>query len=932
MKAIALIVVYFITTLYGHAQCPSSDSLAKRIVYLKETSPGTKEDFRKQLNELEPILQKMDGCSYKNDSTHAMLMVRIGGLYYLLGDFLKSIAYTKQSIKLISDNISKANMNDVLLVRAYNNLRFCYDSLGQKELNMAAADSCIATSIRLNKGFDFSIGAMASKTVSYLESGDYHRCIDYAVFSENFAKKVGFNLSTQTYFATWRLNSLVLLKNFSEAENVARTYIDKCLAAPITDTESKKNLGALYAQLAIIKIEAGNPKAAVDLYQKSVYYYKLAKNNWGIASTLNNTGDLYQKNFKQLTLALKYYREALTYSEKADPNIKRTAEKMNILNSIAGVFMEQKEYDSAFTYFQKSFDEIHPGISEAQLAKSPEKYLNSELAEYVSNLVLNKADAHMALYEASGEKQHLGDAITAYRQIDRIFDHIKFGQAEQESKLFWRKHIRRLYENAIKACYYQNNPDEAFGFFEKSKAVLLQDQLKEQKLLNNADLMKQTLATRAIVNIQLQLEDSLNQVKRDSLQAELIEKKEELDKIKNLIREKNQLYYQSFIDTTHLTIQNVRKKFLSDHQAVLEFFTGDSAVYLLCILKDKLVFQKLNKAIYDSLSNDFRRYLSNSEIINNQFSSFKTTASQLYKLLFAQLNIPAGRVIICPDGKYFPFEALIVSETENGPTYLLDNYALSYAYSARYLIGMAQDGKNVSARNFMGVAPVGFAAGWNLPTLSGSDASLNRVESHFSSSDSWTNAKATRNNFLQNFYQYKIIQLYTHAAASEGNKQPVIYFADSALLLSDLLYEKKPSTSLVVLSACETGTGKLYEGEGVFGFNRGFAAIGIPSTIASLWEVENSSTYKLTELFYQYLAKGMPVDVALQNAKKEFIKSSPREKQLPYYWAAPILTGQTDPIELKKNFLWIYVLAGAGMVFLFIVARVRGIARMPLRK
>jgi len=301
-------------------------------------------------------------------------------------------------------------------------------------------------------------------------------------------------------------------------------------------------------------------------------------------------------------------------------------------------------------------------------------------------------------------------------------------------------------------------------------------------------------------------------------------------------------------------------------------------------------------------------------------------------LLFAQLNIPAGRVIICPDGKYFPFEALIVSETESGPTYLLDNYALSYAYSARYLIGMAQDGKNVSARNFMGVAPVGFAAGWNLPTLSGSDASLNRVESHFSSSDSWTNAKATRNNFLQNFYQYRIIQLYTHAAASEGNKQPVIYFADSALLLSDLLYEKKPSTSLVVLSACETGTGKLYEGEGVFGFNRGFAAIGIPSTIASLWEVENSSTYKLTELFYQYLAKGMPVDVALQNAKKEFIKSSPREKQLPYYWAAPILTGQTDPIELKKNFLWIYVLAGAGMVFLFIVARVRGIARMPLRK
>ena len=61
------------------------------------------------------------------------------------------------------------------------------------------------------------------------------------------------------------------------------------------------------------------------------------------------------------------------------------------------------------------------------------------------------------------------------------------------------------------------------------------------------------------------------------------------------------------------------------------------------------------------------------------------------------------------------------------------------------------------------------------------------------------------------------------------------------------------------------------KGEGVFSLARGFAAAGIPSTVTTLWEIDEKATYQLTELFYQYLKEGNTGDVAIQKAKLEFI-------------------------------------------------------------
>ena len=160
------------------------------------------------------------------------------------------------------------------------------------------------------------------------------------------------------------------------------------------------------------------------------------------------------------------------------------------------------------------------------------------------------------------------------------------------------------------------------------------------------------------------------------------------------------------------------------------------------------------------------------------------------------------------------------------------------------------------------------------------------------------------------------------SADSSDRKEPVIYFADSSLYLSDLIPANIPVTRLVVLSACETGNGKLYQGEGVFSFNRGFAAMGIPSSISNLWSVDNLSTYELTEYLHKYLAEGLPVDVALQKAKLEYLRNATGEKKLPYFWAPAILVGKTDAIEYKKTIPRKFVFILAGIAALFILGLV----------
>lgn len=106
------------------------------------------------------------------------------------------------------------------------------------------------------------------------------------------------------------------------------------------------------------------------------------------------------------------------------------------------------------------------------------------------------------------------------------------------------------------------------------------------------------------------------------------------------------------------------------------------------------------------------------------------------------------------------------------------------------------------------------------------------------------------------------------------------------------IYDLDLNADLVVLSACQTGTGKELRGEGLLGLTRGFLSIGVPQLVVSLWKVEDRATQELMTRFYRELFNGYLPPEALQRAQISMLRDPDWED--PVFWAGFIFVGDYE--------------------------------------
>jgi CHAT domain-containing protein/predicted negative regulator of RcsB-dependent stress response len=707
--------------------------------------------------------------------------------------------------------------------------------------------------------------------------------------------------------------SLDKVENFVEIIN----YLTKANSLSQFTTIEKSDESLINLRLGNVYVEVGKTDKAIVHYKKALQLSKELNDSLSVAMLNNNIGDLYL-NVKQFSKAQQYLQSSIQFSGK-------DSESLALAYSTSGAcYLQLQEFDSAKQYFEQAIqlhveghtnnDFVNPQIE--TLSNLPNKLR-------VLDFLTQKANYWSLRYKHDKNKTYLQKALQDFKIADQLLDIIRFESSEKKSKLFWREKGADLYIKAVEVCYLLKTIDDGYYFMEKNKALLLLEELNEQR-------------AQVLSNLPKELVERNFTFKQKIIQAEESSVKDKVDVIFNLKRA-----YEQFKDSIAnnypdysilrkqlpvLNSQNHKDNFINTTSATLNYIINETHAFGLVMTKDDSYLFKIDNVvvlqqnIYDLLQElqyPFETQFEVEAYVKNASSIFNDL---LPNLVFDKLK--GKRITISADGiiQNLPFEALITnSEVSN--SYMIKSNEMNYVYSFSYL-NLNTQKTRIPKRTFLGMAPRKFKDK-NLATLTHSVDEINYVNSIFSD-QVFSNEEASKYNFVSNVGDYKIIHLATHSGANDTEK-PWLAFSDSKVNLNEL-YATKNQADLVVLSACKTSQGEIKSGEGVMSLARGFLYSGTKSVISTLWNINDKTTQEIMHSFYTNLKKGMTKSKALHESKITYLSMHNGTLASPYYWSSYVLIGDMGTISLRKKYnttLILSILLSAILLVLVFYFRVK---------
>jgi len=870
----------------------------------------------------------------------------VGAALLNLGEYQEGLANFQHSLQIRQKLFGEDHLD---VATSNMNIGVSLNYLGEYDNALKKLRNCLKTRTKLLSENHPDNGACFNNMgLSYTYKGDYDRAIEHFTKALEVRSKV---LGAEHPALRFSYNNLGICYSYKQdfEEAIHFATIEMNITAKVFGAESPAAIYS-YINLGKIYFEMGQQDKAMEYAQKAVdlgikalgekqYLVGLAKGNLGnILATGGRVEEGIDLNMSSIAILTELLGET-------HPDVSSGYGALALNYSKAG---KHSQADSLLTKMLIQLGD--DGDENFRSAKSIPLILKAlYFLAQIQRDWHEKSPSIKHLWNSNKNYQH---ALSALAYQSRNFSPTSKANLSTESGIISAGAIatNQLLHTLTDSLHYWQ---ESFDYAERSKAYLLYESMKNADALHIAGIPDNLLEQEYNLRVEIAFHDKKRQEMLTNgmsdtdttvlaISSKLFDLNRKHEDLIQLFENQYPEYYQAKYGLKSASLPEVQQS-LAPNQTMLQYVVGDSSIFLFVVQKNFFEVQEIKKdfplerwvdsltrlGIYGYHTLPMDKRTSNLEATTVQ--NYTHTAQRLYEKLIAPVKAKlTPELIIIPDGVlgYVPFETLLSKAPGRKGVFasypfLLREHRISYCYSATLLREMHnKKHRHMPEKSVLALAPFYrgnvetlnarvdtselFALRDSLNTLNASGDEVAIIAKLLKGTPLY-GAAASLDTFRQLAAQHRILHLSTHGKADDrvgdyaylalgvpGNNK------DYEKLYARDLYNLELNADLVVLSACETGIGKLRRGEGIVSLARAFAYAGAKSLVTSLWKVDDSKTKDLLVDFYKQLKAGKPKDEALQQAKLDFLTQNRKNGGTlmhPFYWAGFIAIGDMSPIR-----------------------------------
>lgn len=852
----------------------------------------------------------------------ALALSNLAYAFHRLREFEKAIANGKEAITFF-EKAGMKNDEAVELVGLGNAYTWIYS-------NDEAFDS-----YKRALSVSEAIGDKVDQSWEHAKIGELHRQLgDYesALKSDDRALKLAEETGDQRSILN-ALNGLGLV--YTELGNYVRAleFLEKHKLL-VDEWGIKGSEISILINIGRVYSAQGNMDQAMEYFQKALAGFKAGGAGNGESVALGNIGNVYSSR-GQYAEAIDHYNQAIELRERLKLPL-----TVNLL-SIGHAYKLQGKYEEALQYLGKA---LESALKRGEI--SLKAAATRELAEvYLLRGDLNKAaefgSKALSLGQKHGYTSIHGQSLIINAKVNLRRGKTKEATNELLAAIEIIENIRRSagqvgetgflviepFQLMVGVSVGEGKPSDAFSYSERIKARTLLDLLKNthqdtNKLLSMSEREHERRFRNELVSLNTQISRENGNPQPDKNRVTVLQNR----------LEKKRLEFEDFqtrlyVSHPELRVQRGEMKPISLEEsgrlladtksALLEYVVADDKAFLFVVTKDaaaKVSLKVFPIAVKQKdLAERVEKY--RSKVAAGDLD-FQKQSRELYDLLLkpAQAELKGkSNLIVVPDGPLWdlPFQALQPSPNK----YLVENAAISYAPSLTALREMTKKAKKIGTNTNLELLAFGNPTinketservqrvfmGEKLDPIPEAERLVNSLGKLYGANRSkvYTGSEAREETAKTESPKFRIVQFATHGILNNASpmyshlvlSQKADNPNEDGLLEAWEMKDLDLKADMVVLSACDTARGRVSSGEGMIGMNWALFIAGTPTTVASQWKVESSSTTEFMLEFHRQMVSNKKITKAeaLRRASLKLLKSS--KYRHPSYWAPWILVG-----------------------------------------